>query len=69
IDDVKSKTNHEEFVKAVRDLQIMIYDKGATFIPIVSPYSFTLYQSRVKAIPEGIGASALYVNTFYLDKA
>ena len=69
IDDVKSKTNHEEFVKAVRDLQIMIYDKGATFIPIVSPYSFTLYQSRVKAIPEGLGISGLYVNTFYLDKA
>lgn len=70
IDDVKSKTNHEEFVKAMHDLQIMVYDKGATFIPIVSPYSFTLYQSRVKAIPQGIGvASGLYVNTFYLDKA
>jgi peptide/nickel transport system substrate-binding protein len=67
IDDAKTKTNHEEFVKAMHDLQKLIYDKGPSFIPIVSPYSFTLYQPRVKAIPEGIGASGLYVNTWYLD--
>ena len=67
IDDVKSISNHEEFVKAIKDLQKLIYSKGPTFIPIVSPYSFTLYQSRVHSIPQGIGASGLYVNTWYLD--
>jgi len=67
IDDVKSIANHEEFVKAIKDLQKLIYEKGPTFIPIVSPYSFTLFQSRVRSIPQGIGGSASFVNTWYLD--
>jgi peptide/nickel transport system substrate-binding protein len=66
IDDVKSISNHEEFVKAIKDLQRLIYEKGPTFIPIVSPYSFTLFQSRVRSIPQGIGGSSLFVNTWYL---
>jgi ABC-type transport system substrate-binding protein len=67
IDRVKTLTNHADFVKGMHDLQVMIYDKGASFLPLVSPYSFTLYQPRVKAIPEGIGASGLYVNDWYLE--
>ncbi len=51
----------------MHDLQRLIYSKGPTFLPIVSPYSFTLYQPRVKNIPEGIGASGLFVNTWYLE--
>jgi hypothetical protein len=45
----------------------MIYEKGPTFLPLVSPYSFTLYQTYVKNITEGIGASALYLNDWWLD--
>ena len=67
IDQVKSLTNHEEFVQGMHDLQKLIYSKGPSFLPLVSPYSFTLYQERVKNIPEGIGASGLYVNTWYLQ--
>ncbi|MEO8035152.1 MAG: ABC transporter substrate-binding protein [Acidobacteriota bacterium] len=67
IDRTKTLANREEFVKAVKDLQKMIYDKGPSFIPIVTPYSFTLYNERVKNIPQGIGSSGLWVNTWYLE--
>jgi hypothetical protein len=39
------------------------------FLPIVTPYSFTLFQSYVKNIPINLGASGLFLNTAYLDKA
>ena len=55
------------FVKAVKDLQKKIYDAGPTFIPLVTPYTFTLYNARVKNIPQGIGSSGLFVNTWYLE--
>jgi peptide/nickel transport system substrate-binding protein len=67
IDDVKSISNHDEFVKAIKDLQKLIYEKGPTFIPLVTPYVFNLYNSRVKNIPQGVGASGLYINTWYLE--
>jgi hypothetical protein len=47
----------------------MIYAKGPMFLPIVTPYNFTLYQSYVKNVPEGLGVSGLFLNTTYLDKA
>ena len=67
IDDVKAKANPEEFKSAILDLQRMIYEKGPTFLPIVSPYSFTLYQPRVKNIPSGVGSSGLFLNTWWLE--
>ena len=69
IDRVKSLTDPEEFKKGMWDLQRLIYEKGPSFLPFVSPYSFTLYQKYVKGIPEGLGSSGLYVNTFWLDKS
>jgi ABC-type transport system substrate-binding protein len=67
VDDVKSTTDPEEFITKAHDLQRLIYEKGPTFIPIVSPYAFTLYQKYVQAIPRDIGASGLFVNTWYID--
>lgn len=67
IDRVKTLTDPEEFKTGMHDLQRRIYEVGPTFLPLVSPYSFTLYQPYVKAIPEGIGSSGLWVNTWYLD--
>ena len=67
IDETKETTDPEEFVQKMHDLQRLIYEKGPTFIPFVSPYSFTLYQPRVKEYPQGLGSSALYVNTWYLE--
>jgi peptide/nickel transport system substrate-binding protein len=69
IDRVKGITDPEEFVTAMHDLQKLIYDKGPTFLPLVSPYAFTLYQKNIKNIPQGIGASGLFVNTWYIDQA
>jgi ABC-type transport system substrate-binding protein len=67
IDRVKGITDPEEFTSAMHDLQRQIYAVGPAFIPLVSPYSFTLYQERVKNLPEGIGSSGLYVNNWWLD--
>ena len=69
IDKVKATTEPEEFKKAILDLQRHIYEKGPTFLPLVSPYSFTLYQKKIKNIPSGLGASGLFVNTWYIDEA
>lgn len=67
IDKVKSTTDHEAFVKAVKDLQKELYAKGPTFIPFVTPYTFLLYNQRVKNVPQSLGSSGLFVNTWYLD--
>lgn len=69
IDRVKSITDPEEFKTAIHQLQRMIYEAGPTFLPLVSPYSFTLYQPWVKNIPQGLGSSGLFLNTWWLEKA
>jgi peptide/nickel transport system substrate-binding protein len=69
IDRVKGIVDPEEFITASHDLQKMIYEKGPTFLPLVSPYSFTLYQTYVKNVPQGIGASGLFINNWWLEKA
>jgi ABC-type transport system substrate-binding protein len=67
IDEVKGTTDPEEFKSKAHDLQRLIYEKGPSFLPIVSPYSFTMYQKSVQGIPRGIGASGLFVNTWFID--
>jgi ABC-type transport system substrate-binding protein len=67
IDAVKGLTNEEEYYAGIKDLQRHMYELGPTFIPFVSPYGFTLYQPRVKNLPRGLGASGLFVNTWYLE--
>jgi len=69
IDRVKGITDPEEFKEAVHELQRTIFEKGPAFLPLVSPYAITLYQPYVKNIPQGIGASGLYVNTWWIDQA
>ena len=55
-------------MKAIKDLQKLIYEKGPTFLPIVSPYSFTLYNAAREEHPGGHRLErALFVNTWYLD--
>lgn len=67
IDEVKQITDPEEFKTAMWEFQRLVYEKGPTFLPLVSPYSFTLYQKSVKNVPQGIGGSGLFVNTWYID--
>ena len=69
IDAVEATTDPEEFKKAIHEWQRHVYAKGPTFLPIVSPYSFTLYQKKVKNVPSGLGNSGLWVNTWYIDEA
>jgi peptide/nickel transport system substrate-binding protein len=67
IDRVKGVSDPEEFKSAAHALQRLIYEKGPTFLPLVSPYSFTLYQKYVKDITEGLGLSGLFLNNWWLD--
>jgi peptide/nickel transport system substrate-binding protein len=69
IDDSKSITDPAAQAKKVQDVQRMIYAKGPAFLPLVTPYAYTLYQKYVKSISVNLGtASGLFLNTAYLDK-
>ena len=67
IDATKEITDPEELVDAVQEVQRLIYDKGPAFLPIVSPFSRTLYWNFVKNIPTGIGSTGLIVNDWWLE--
>ncbi|HEX5479150.1 MAG TPA: ABC transporter substrate-binding protein [Dehalococcoidia bacterium] len=64
----KAITDTTQQAAKVRDVQRLIYSKGPMFLPICTPYAFTLYQSYVKNIPVNIGTSGLFLNTWWLDK-
>jgi ABC-type transport system substrate-binding protein len=66
----KAATDPEAQVEAVLSAQRVIYDKGPAFLPIMSWTAFTLYQSYVKNVPQGLGATGLYLaSEVWLDKA
>ena len=67
IDRVKTITDPEELVDAIHNLQRQIYEAGPMFLPIVSPFSRTLYWNFVKNIPSGLGATGLLLNDWWLD--
>ncbi|HYM13947.1 MAG TPA: ABC transporter substrate-binding protein [Dehalococcoidia bacterium] len=70
IDASKGVTDPVAQAKKVQDVQRQIYAKGPMFLPLVTPYAYTLYQSYVKNIPQNIGTDSTYVlATTYLDKA
>jgi ABC-type transport system substrate-binding protein len=65
----KQITDITQQADKVKEVQRQIYAKGPMFLPICTPYSFTLYQPYVHNIATGIGtASALFLNTVWLDK-
>lgn len=69
ISDSKAITNPTDQAKAVQAAQRAIYAKGPMFLPLVTPYSFTLYQPYIHNIPAGIGVgTGLFLNTLWLDK-
>ena len=67
IDDTKAITDAAEFTEAVRQVQRMIYEKGPSFLPIVSPRSHTLYWNFVKDVPKGLGNAGDLINSEWLD--
>ncbi len=54
----KATFDLEERIVAVRDAQKLIYSKGPTWLPLVSPFGYTVYSSKVHNIPSGIGPAA-----------
>jgi ABC-type oligopeptide transport system substrate-binding subunit len=68
IEATKSITDAEELISAVQDVQRLIYDKGPVFLPLVSPFSRTLYWNFVKNVPVGLGTTGLLVaRSVWLD--
>ncbi len=64
----KTLTDPDEIVEEYHRLQRMIYEKGPVFLPLVSPYSRSLYWNFVKGVPQGLSTAGNYVNTLWLDQ-
>ena len=65
----KRATDPDEQVAAVLDAQRLIYEKGPAFLPIMSWTAFTLFQSFVKNVPQGLGGTGLYLwNEVWIDQ-
>lgn len=54
-------------LEAVHAAQRVIYEKDPMFLPIVSPYLDLAYSPRVKNIPAGVGTTAYFLNSYWLD--
>ena len=63
----KEITNPEELVDALHDVQRLIYDIGPMYLPIVSPFSRTLYWNFVKNFPTDLGNAGQLLNTWWLE--
>jgi hypothetical protein len=48
-------------------VQRLIYEKGPSFLPIMSWYGQTLYWNFVKNIPSGLGDTQTFLHTWWLD--
>ncbi len=55
IQKTKATFDLEERVQAVRDAQTLIYSKGPTWLPLVTPFGYTVYSTKVHNIPSGLG--------------
>ena len=67
IDKANTTTEPEALRDNVRAAQELLYEKGPNFLPLYSGYNFTMYQPFVRDIPQGLAASGLLVNTWWLD--
>ncbi len=67
IDAAKTITDTEDLIEAIHDIQRTLYEAGPNFLPIVSPFSRTLYWDFVKNIPTGLGSVGLLLNDWWLE--
>ncbi len=65
--DSKSALSTEEHIEKVREVQRLIYEKGPSFLPIVSWSSYNLYWDFVKNYPSGLGDTQTFLNESWLD--
>ncbi|MBF6598882.1 MAG: ABC transporter substrate-binding protein [Dehalococcoidia bacterium] len=54
-------------IAAVHEAQKVIYAKDPITFPLVTPYDYAAYGTRVHAYPAGIGTTAFLINTFWLS--
>jgi ABC-type transport system substrate-binding protein len=55
INKTKSTFEIEERYEAVRDAQRLIYQKGPTLYPLVTPFGYTVYSNRLHNVATGLG--------------
>ncbi|MBI5289795.1 MAG: ABC transporter substrate-binding protein [Chloroflexi bacterium] len=67
IENTKTILDVDARVKAVRDAQKLIYAKDPTFLPLVSGYNYNAYSNKVHNLPAGIGATALFVHSVWIE--
>ena len=67
LETAKTITDTEELVTTIHDIQRSVYAAGPNFLPIVSPFSRTLYWDFVKNIPTGLGSTGLLINDWWLE--
>jgi len=65
--DSREATSTEEHIKKVKDVQRLIYEKGPSFLPIMSWYAYTMYWDFVKNVSSGLGDTGTFLSDFWLD--
>ncbi len=63
----KATTDPDELIEAVHDAQKLIYEKDPAVLNIYSGYSYSLYWSFVKNVPQGLGTTGLLLNDWWLE--
>lgn len=68
IDATKRITDFDQRVEAIKAVQKTMYEKGPMFLPLVTPYSRTLYWDFVKDVPTGFGTTGYFLtHDMWLD--
>lgn len=65
--DTQRETDFEEQVRKVRDVQRLLYEKGPSFIPLVSWTNQNMYWNFVKNVAHGLGDTNTVLNQRWLD--
>jgi ABC-type transport system substrate-binding protein len=58
IDKTKTTFDLEERYEAVREAQRLIYSKGPTLYPLVTPFSYVVYSKKLHNVTTGLGPAA-----------
>jgi peptide/nickel transport system substrate-binding protein len=55
IEGTKAAFELEERIQRVREAQLLIYDKGPAWLPLVTPFGYTVYNGRLHNVATGLG--------------
>jgi peptide/nickel transport system substrate-binding protein len=65
----KTTTDPDQHIEAVQAAQRLLYERGPAFLPIMTWNAYTLYREFVKNYPQGLGATGLFLNNWWLENA